>query len=124
MKTDRPVYLNLFHIRLPLPGLVSILHRISGALLFLALPLLLSLFQRSLAGPESYAELRDGLAGPVPKLILLALLWACLHHFFAGLRFLALDLHRGVDLPAARSTARAVLALSLGLLVLLGAILW
>jgi succinate dehydrogenase, cytochrome b556 subunit len=124
MKTDRPKNLNLMQIRLPLPGFVSILHRISGALLFLALPLLLSLFQRSLADPESFAELRDGLAGPLPKLVMLGLLWAWLHHFFAGLRFLALDLHWGIGLVAARRTSWAVLALSLGLFLALGASLW
>lgn len=124
MKTDRPKYLNLMQIRLPLPGFVSILHRISGALLFLALPLLLSLFQRSLSGPESFAELRDCLAGPLPKLVMLGLLWAWLHHFFAGLRFLALDLHWGIGLASARKTSWAVLALSLGLFLALGAALW
>lgn len=121
---NRPKYLNLVQIRLPLPGLVSFLHRVSGAVLFLALPLLLSLFQRSLASPESFAALRDCLSGPISKLVLLGLLWAYLHHFFAGLRFLALDLHWGIALAPARKTSWAVLALSLGLLLMLGAALW
>lgn len=124
MQPKRPKYLNLVQIRLPLPGWVSFLHRVSGAVLFLALPLLLSLFQRSMAGPESFAAVRDCLSGPLPKLILLGLLWAYLHHFFAGLRFLALDLHWGVNLAAARKTSWAVFALSLGLLLALGAALW
>lgn len=124
MQPKRPKYLNLVQIRLPLPGWVSFLHRVSGAVLFLALPLLLSLFQRSLESPESFAAVRDGLSGPLPKLILLGLLWAYLHHFFAGLRFLALDLHWGVNLAAARKTSWAVFALSLSLLLTLGVALW
>lgn len=124
MQPKRPKYLNLVQIRLPLPGWVSFLHRVSGAVLFLALPLLLSLFQRSLADPESFAAVRDCLSGPIPKLILLGLLWAYLHHLFAGLRFLALDLHWGVNLAAARKTSWAVFVLSLGLLLTLGAALW
>jgi succinate dehydrogenase / fumarate reductase cytochrome b subunit len=124
MKPKRPKHLNLMQIRLPLPGFVSILHRVSGALLFLAIPLLLSLFQRSLASPETFAALRDCLSAPLAKLILLGLLWAYLHHFCAGLRFLALDLHWGVALPAARATSWAVLVVSLGLTAILGALLW
>lgn len=124
MKPKRPKYLNLIQIRLPLPGWVSFLHRVSGAVLFLALPLLLSLFQRSLASPESFAALRDCLSGPLPKLIALGLLWAYLHHFFAGLRFLALDMHWGIGLPAARKTSWAVFALSLCILLVLGVALW
>lgn len=124
MRPQRPKHLNLMQIRLPLPGVVSILHRISGALLFLALPLLLSLLQRSLSSPEAFAALGDCFSSPAAKMALLGLLWAYLHHFCAGLRFLALDLHWGIGLPRARATSWAVLAVSLGLTALLGGLLW
>ena len=65
---QRPVYLNLVRIRLPLPGIVSILHRISGAVLFfVGLPLLLVALQRSLGSPEAFHGLRAALATPLAK---------------------------------------------------------
>lgn len=124
MNGNRPKYLDLTKIKLPVPGLVSILHRISGFGLFLFLPLLLWLLQSSLASPESYVRYRDAIAHPLLKLILLGLLWAFLHHLFAGLRFLMLDLHVGTDLPAARNSSRAVLAVSIVLTIVLGVLLW
>ena len=121
---QRPKYLDLFRIRLPVPGFVSILHRISGFGLFLFLPFLLWLLQSSLGSPDSYVRYRAAFAHPLVKLILIGLLWAFLHHLFAGLRFLALDLHIGTDLAPARQTSWAVLAVSLALTVILGVWLW
>ena len=96
----RPVYLDLPRIRLPLPGIVSILHRVSGALLFLAgIPLLLAGVAASLGSAEAFAELKAGLAHPVAKLVLIGFVWAYLHHLCAGIRYLLLDLHKGIDLP-------------------------
>ncbi len=120
MNNNRPKFLTLYQIRLPLPGFVSILHRISGALLFLALPLLLWMLQQSLR-PSGNLTILQSLAG---KLLMLALLWAFLHHFCAGIRFLALDLHAGVKLSQARATSKLVLAVSLVLTALLGGRLW
>ena len=120
----RPKFLDLTEIRLPLPGFVSILHRVSGAGLFLMLPLLLCLFADSLGGPEAFARFKATIGHPFVKLILLGLLWAYLHHFCAGIRFLALDLHKGLDLPTARKTAGAVLVVSLLLTVIIGVKLW
>jgi succinate dehydrogenase / fumarate reductase cytochrome b subunit len=125
IKKKRPKHLDLAVIRLPLPGFVSILHRVSGAGLFLMLPLLLWLFAGSLASPEGYAATQQVLAHPLVKLILFGLLWAYLHHFCAGIRYLFLDLDKGVDLPAARRSAAAVLAVSLTLTLILGVkLLW
>ena len=123
MKKRRPKYLNLAEIRLPLPGFVSILHRVSGAVLFLTLPFLLYLFSSSLGSPESFAAYKQVVANPLVKLILLGLLWAYLHHFCAGIRYLFLDLDKGVDLVSARRSAGAVLAVSLPLTLVLGVIL-
>src|SRR5882672_1751692 len=104
MPKPRPKYLNLFEIRLPVPGFVSILHRVTGAGLFLLIPLLLYLLQSSLETPQSFAAFKGLIGRPLMKLILVGLIWAYLHHFFAGIRHLALDLHLGTDLPTARAT--------------------
>jgi succinate dehydrogenase / fumarate reductase cytochrome b subunit len=124
MRGPRPKYLDLLKIRLPLPGIVSILHRASGALLFLAIPLLLYLLQSSLESPQRYAALGKFFAHPLAKLVLIGLLWAYLHHFCAGIRYLALDLDLGTDLARARASSRAVLAVSIGLTLAIGALLW
>jgi succinate dehydrogenase / fumarate reductase cytochrome b subunit len=120
----RPKYLDLFRIRLPMPGVVSFLHRISGFGLFLFLPVLLWLFQSSLGSPDSYVRYRAAFANPLVKLLLIGLLWAFLHHLLAGLRFLALDLHYGTDLAPARASSYAVLVAAIVLSAILGVWLW
>lgn len=120
----RPKYLNLIEIKLPLPGFVSILHRISGAGLFLCLPLLIYLLQLSLASPESFDSLKVLVGHPLVKLILLGLIWAYLHHFCMGIRVLLLDVHVGIEKPQARASAMAVLAVSLALTGIAGVMLW
>lgn len=124
MNKQRPKHLALHLIKLPLPGIVSILHRISGLMLFIALPFFLLMLQYSLTSIETYTQLMSFLSNPLVKLILLALSWAFLHHFFAGLRYLAVDLHRVRDLAQARSSSKVVLAASLALTVFIGAKLW
>jgi succinate dehydrogenase / fumarate reductase cytochrome b subunit len=123
IKKRRPKHLNLMVIKQPLPAIVSILHRISGAGLFLMLPLLLWLYAVSLASPEGYAQAARLAANPLVKLILFGLLWAYLHHFCAGIRYLFLDLDKGVDLQPARASSMGVLAVSLPLTLILGAML-
>jgi len=120
----RPKFLDLREIRLPLPGVVSILHRISGGGLFLFLPFLIYLFDLSLTSPETFALYKAIVGHWFVKLILLGLLWAYLHHFCAGIRFLLLDLHQGIDLEPARQSARVVLMVSGALTVILGVWLW
>jgi succinate dehydrogenase / fumarate reductase cytochrome b subunit len=125
MLKQRPVYLNLVQIRLPLPGIVSFLHRVSGALLFLlGIPLLLCGVAASLESPESYAQVKAAFAHPLAKLVLIGFLWAYLHHFFAGIRFLLLDMLKGIELASARRSSVAVLAASLALTLIIGARLW
>lgn len=122
---QRPVYLNLVRIRLPLPAIVSFLHRVSGALLFLVgLPLLLVGFQRSLASPEGFNGLRVALSSPLAKVVLIGLAWAYLHHFCAGIRFLLLDVHQGIELKPARRSSIAVLVVSLLLTITVAIRLW
>ena len=124
MHKKRPEYLNLLKIRLPLPGWVSILHRISGAALFLFIPFLLWLLQQSLGSAESYEGFKNALANPLVKLVLFGLVWAFLHHFFAGIRYLALDMHLGIELGPARASSTAVLIASILLTLLIGVRLW
>ncbi len=94
------------------PQLVSILHRISGALIFLSLPILISLFMASVASPAHFAELGSGVGGFFLKLILLAVLWGFMHHLCAGIRFLMLDLHYGLEKAQAAKSAQIVLVVS------------
>ena len=124
LKKQRPKHLALNELRLPLPGKVSILHRVSGAGLFLMLPVLLALFGSSVGSPESYAAYKGIVGNIFVKLLLVGLLWAYLHHFCAGIRFLLLDAHIGIDKQSAVSSARLVLIVSLTLTFLLVAKLW
>lgn len=124
MLKKRPKHLALHLIKLPLPGFVSILHRASGLALFFALPVLLLMLQYSLRSIETYSQLQDVLADPLVKLILLGLLWAFLHHFCAGLRYLAIDLHYVSNLKQARDSSKVVMGVSLILTVLIGVKLW
>ena len=121
----RPVYLNLLAIRQPLSAIVSILHRASGALLFLiGIPLLLWGAQASLASPEAFAQFKAAMAHPLAKLVALALAWAYIHHLLAGVRHLVLDLHIGIDLDAARRSAAFVFVLALLLTLVVALRLW
>jgi succinate dehydrogenase / fumarate reductase cytochrome b subunit len=122
---QRPVYLNLVAIRLPLPGLISILHRISGALLFLiGIPVLLWAVQSSLVSQDTYARFQSVFATPIAKLIALALVWAYVHHLLAGLRHLVLDLDVGTELQSARQSAAAVLVLAIIITIIVAVRLW
>ena len=120
----RPKHLNLFQITLPIQGFASILHRVSGAALFLMLPVLIWLLQLSLGNGSQYELFRAITGNILVKLILLGLLWSYLHHFCMGIRVLLIDLHVGVDKAPAKKSAIAVLVVSLALTLILGASLW
>ena len=124
MPKKRPKHLDLFRIRLPLPAFVSIAHRVSGAVLFLLIPLLLTLWQASLESADTFGEFRAVAAHWPVKLLLIGITWAYLHHFCAGIRHLALDLRYGTSLESARATSWAVLAASLTATVMFGALIW
>ncbi len=120
----RPVHLDLTKIRQPIPAIVSILHRASGVLLFITLPVLLGLLAASLDRESVFESYLSFISHPIVKLGLIGLLWAFLHHAFAGTRFLFLDAHKGLELQTARLTAKIVLACSLTLTAVIGALLW
>jgi succinate dehydrogenase / fumarate reductase cytochrome b subunit len=129
-KKPRPKYLSLsallFEIRLPIPGRISILHRISGALLFFPFAAwLLFLLDASLASEAGFDRIRfHYLPLPIVKLGLLVFIWAYCHHLCAGIRFLFLDLNKGIELAPARRSAWAVLVVSLLLTAFFGWRLW
>lgn len=101
----RPVFLDLRKIRLPINALVSILHRITGVLLILSLPLVLWLFALSLASPEGFAQAGAILRHPLVLLLLLGWLWLLMHHLVVGVRFLLLELGIGETRESARKSA-------------------
>lgn len=129
-KAQRPGTMRLIdalQYRLPLAGWVSILHRASGALLFVLLPFIVWMFDVSLSSEISHSQLVAlylGGIGFIPawfvKLITLALIWSYLHHFIAGLRHLWMDATHAVDLPFGRRSAVATLVLSAALTLVLG----
>lgn len=124
MNKRRPKHLNLFKIRFPVMAIVSGMHRISGAVLFLFLPFFLWMLQASLESSQAFEAMRAVTANWFVKLVLLGLLWGYVHHFFAGIRHLALDLHMGTDLASARVSSMAVMIVSVGVTLVAGVLLW
>ena len=114
MKPARPYFLDLAAIRLPIGGMVSILHRASGAALSLAIPCLLYTLMLSLRSPQDFQRLSVWFGGFFGWVLSLGVIWALLHHLFAGLRHLGFDLGLGEDKLVARKTAWASLLLAAG----------
>lgn len=106
---NRPKNLNLFTIRLPVNAIVSIMHRASGVVLFLIQPLLLWALQQSLSDNAGYLVVGDLFQHWLVKLLIIGLAWAFFHHFYAGLRHLAMDVHWMTSLQKARFSSRVVL---------------
>ncbi|QRN41134.1 MAG: succinate dehydrogenase, cytochrome b556 subunit [Neisseriaceae bacterium] len=109
MHKNNPKYLNLFQIRQSVTAILSILHRISGAALFVGLPFFLWLLSSSLNQQEAFDTYHEVMNNFIVKIILLLFLWATFHHMLAGIRFLILDIGKGLDLKTARLTAKIVL---------------
>jgi len=129
----RPVYRNI-HVtqlasyRLPPAGIVSILHRVSGAMLFLLLPFIIWMFDTSVSSEVSYERFTSAFVAGIGffpgwfiKLVVLGLIWAYLHHFIAGVRHLYMDMTHSVTKEFGKSSALATLGLGSLLTVLLGA---
>lgn len=123
MKQNRPVNLNLFTIRFPIPAIVSILHRISGVFLFLFIPVALWLLDFSLS-PDGFAILQEWQNNWLIKLLTLAIFAPFIYHLVAGIRHLLSDLHIGDTLRAGRLSAQLVFVVSILLVILAGVWLW
>lgn len=120
----RPKHLNLLKIHLPMPGVLSILHRVSGVVLALALPVALGALQVGMESEAGYDCVAEFFGHPLMKLVVWGAAWALFHHLCAGVRFLALDFHLGVELTAARRTAAAAFAVSVLMTLAFGVWLW
>ncbi len=124
-RKERPEFRNI-HItelpnyRLPPAGWVSILHRVSGAGMFLLLPFVLYLFELSVRSEMSFDYFRGILTHPLAKLVLLGLIWAYFQHFCAGVRHLFMDVHVAIEKDSSRRTAVTVLTVSLLLTAVTG----
>jgi succinate dehydrogenase / fumarate reductase cytochrome b subunit len=118
--SKRPVFLNLWHIKLPISGVVSIAHRLSGVVLILSLPFAVHLFEHSLSGPQGFVEAAAVLSHPVVQLLLLLLTWSLLHHLFAGIRYLLVDFDLRLATPPARRSAW----IALGGAILVAPVIW
>lgn len=124
MKNQRPVNLNLFTIRFPIPAIASILHRASGFVLFLSIPLILWALGESITSEQSFNNIHQTLTSPVSRFILWVLLSSFWMHFFAGIRHLLLDFNVGVELKSARLSAVLTLAIATLFIILTGMWLW
>ena len=123
MTKKRPIYLDILRINLPIAALMSILHRGSGVLLFLAIPLVIYFFDLSLRNAQDFSTVTSMLNSVPGKLGVLAVLWALLHHLFAGIRYLLLDVHIGLTREGARIGAWVVFGAEVLALVLMAGLL-
>ncbi|MEN8174522.1 MAG: succinate dehydrogenase, cytochrome b556 subunit [Pseudomonadota bacterium] len=122
--TGRPVYLNLVRIKLPVAGIMSIVHRVTGVVMVLVMPPVVYLLDLSLRDSGGFQLARDLVNSLVGTAVLFLMLWALVHHLLAGIRYLLIDVDVGVEKPHYGYSALAVLAASpLVAALLLGALL-
>ncbi len=124
MKQRRPINLNLFTIHFPLPAIVSILHRISGVILFLLIPFILWGLDLSLASQQDFDSVHQFFLQPLTKILIWCILAAFIYHFVAGIRHLFMDMGVGENLKSGRMGAVFVLLISIILIILAGVWLW
>jgi succinate dehydrogenase / fumarate reductase cytochrome b subunit len=116
--TNRPIFLNLSKIHFPVAAVVSIVHRVSGVLLSLSIPLVIYLFGISIRDEQGYTYVANLIASMGGKLVMVFLLWNLAHHFFAGIRFLLIDLDIGIAKAAAARSAWLVHVVAAGVALL------
>jgi len=121
---ERPVNLNLLTIQFPMPAIVSILHRLSGVLLFFFIPALLCLFQQSLLSQKGFQAIHATMDTLWVKFVLWVFLSALIYHFIAGIRHMLLDMEIGESLQGGRLGANITLIVSILLIILTGIWLW
>ena len=114
-----PVFLKLAQIRFPIGAIASIAHRVSGVLLFIALPVVAVLLDTSLRDEAGFASVRDLISSPLAVVAAGVLVWALVHHVLAGIRHLLMDVGIGGELERARASARLVLIAAPALAVFL-----
>jgi succinate dehydrogenase / fumarate reductase cytochrome b subunit len=124
VKDNRPVNLDFTTFKLPLPAITSILHRISGAVLFVGIAGLLYLFDKSLSSPEGFVAVTEWLGNPVVKLVTWAVVAALLYHFIAGIKHLIMDFGIGETLGGAVLGAKIVIVLATVAIVAAGLWIW
>lgn len=124
MSTKRPVNLDIGTIKLPITAIVSILHRVSGVILFAVVAVLLWALDLSLSGEDGFAAVRECLSSPVAKVVLWACLAALAYHLVAGVRHLIMDLGIGESLEGGRLGAKLVLVIAVVLILLAGVWVW
>ena len=109
---EKPVFLNLLQIRLPIAGIMSIIHRATGMLMVLLIPFSIYLLDLSLADEQGFAAVGGLLHNGLFQLLLFVLMWVLLQHLYSGIRYLLIDVDIGVESPLYRYTAWAVTLLS------------
>ena len=124
MSQARPVFLNLLQIRFPVTAIASILHRVSGVLMFIALPFMMYALDRSLTSPEGFKEIQTCLSSMCGKLMLLAVLAAVFYHVLAGVRHLIMDMGFFESMRGGRITAYITIILAVVLTLGAGCWLW
>ncbi|GGM27183.1 succinate dehydrogenase, cytochrome b556 subunit [Pseudomonas asuensis] len=124
MNSKRPVNLDLRTIKLPITAYTSILHRISGVILFIGLAALLYGLDLSLSSEDGFARVKAFLAYPLVKLVIWAVLSALLYHLVAGVRHLIMDMGVGETLQGGKLGSQIVLIVSAVLIVLVGVWVW
>lgn len=106
--TRRPVHLNLFKIKLPIGGIMSIIHRATGMFMFIALPYLIYLLGLSLRSEQGYAAAHASIHSFIGMVFVFLVMWSLAHHLLAGIRYLLIDVDVGVEKEMARQSALAV----------------
>ena len=106
--TRRPVHLDLLKIKLPIGGIMSIIHRATGIFMFLALPYLIYLLDLSLSGPAGFEAAHGAVHSLIGMLFVFLLMWSVMHHLLAGIRYLLIDVDLGVEKAIARQSALGV----------------
>jgi succinate dehydrogenase / fumarate reductase cytochrome b subunit len=123
---QRPKFVNLLVLgpKMGITAKVSILHRLSGVILVLAIPLLLYILQQSLTSQQFYSTLYGFSQNISVKILYILILWAFIYHLCSGVRFLFLDIHQGIEIKTSKITAMVVVIISTILTVILGVLLW
>lgn len=124
LKKERPVYLSLTQFKFPITAIASIVHRITGVLLFVGIAYLIWLLDLGLDSQTGFAEAQAVLAEPLPKLVLIGVLGLLTYHLVAGVKHMVMDFHVGDTFEAASAASYAVFAISILLTLALGVWIW